>query len=411
MTRTTNRPLTICSEAFVRPRQLLESLRLAAFSPAPLWGGVFSGLLLILAAAQAQAAPSPIDTQFSPRQVLLNLPELSAKPAVKPADPALAADQVQGYLEQARQHSDPRFLGYAQKILADWPADRMTDRLLVLRATLRQSLHEFGPARDDLNRVLAGDASRGNRIQALLTLANLEIVQGRYPQARGLCDELRTVYPGLIAASCQAQVRARTGEPEEAYQGLATAMAETTDSPAAQAWAQGTLAELATQLERPDTEAHWQRALQMAPSDLYLRHQYSHWLLQTGDNRKVLALTEGHEAVDSLAVLRAIALQRLQHPDADALVTSLDQRFAEARWRGTLLHQRDYARFLLDVREDAHAATEQALANWRDQREPLDTELLLRSALAAGNSEALAEARDWLGQHQQRDARYPEMTP
>lgn len=411
MIRTTSRHLTICSEVLLRLRRYPENLRLADFFPTPRRGGGFSALLLMLAAVAAQGAPAPIETDFSPRQVLLHLPDVSAPAADRAGDPAAAADQVQGYLEQARRNGDPRFLGYAQKLLADWPADRMTDRLRVLRATLRQSLHQFDQARSDLDRVLAGDGSRTNRIQALLTLANLEVVQGNYARAGNLCESLQDAYPGLIAASCLAQVRARNGDAEGAYNTLAAAMANTRADATSLSWAQGTLAELAVQLDRPDAEAHLRRALQLAPDDLYQRDLYADWLLSEGDNRGALALTDGYEEVDSLAVLRAIALQRLDHPAAEALIANLEQRFAEARWRGTLLHQRDYARFLLDVQGDAEAARAHAAANWQSQREPLDTRLLLRAAVAAGDNEMLAQTRAWLSQQRQRDARYPEATP
>ena len=411
MTRTTNRPSTSCSEALVRPRQRLESLRLAAFSLAPSRGGVFRVLLLSLAAVTAQAAPTPIEIDFSPRQVLLSLPDLPAPAAAGAGDPATMADQVQAYLEQARRDGDPRFLGYAQKRLANWPADRMTDRLLVLRATLRQSLHQFDQARADLDRVLAGDASRANRIQALLTLANLEIVQGNYGRAGDLCGRLQEVYPVLIAASCQAQVRARSGDANAAFQTLEAVMASSHADATARAWVLGTLAELAIQLDRRDAEKYLRRALQSAPGDLYLRGLYADWLLSQDDHEGTLAVTAGFDSVDSLAVLRAIALQRLDHPDAEALISNLAQRFAEARWRGTLLHQRDYARFLLDVRGDAEAAKVHAAANWQSQREPLDTRLLMRAAIAAGDNEVLAQTRAWLSQQQQRDARYPETKP
>lgn len=411
MTRTTNRPLTICSEALVRLRQRPGSLPLAALFPAPLWGGVFSGLLLSLAAVHAQAAPAPIDTDFSPGQVLLTLPDMPAPVAGNTDDPSLLADQVQQYLEQSRREGDPRFLGYAQDRLVAWPEDRMTNRLLILRATLQQSLHQFDQARQDLEQVLAGTAGRADRVQALLTLANLETVQGNYAQAGAHCDRLQALYPGLIAASCQAQVRGRSGSAEAAFSALASDLAISAEPASARAWAQGTLAELAAQLDRPDTRAHWQQALELAPDDLYIRAQYADWLLIQGDHQGALALTEGYDRVDSLAVLRAVAMQRLGHPEADSLVADLDQRFAEARWRGTLLHQRDYARFLLDLRSEADAAVAQASANWQSQREPMDTRLLMQAALAAGDGETLERVQAWLKQHQQRDARYPEATP
>lgn len=400
MTRTTNRRSTNCSEAPIRSRH-----------PGSSQAGIVGGLLLGIGAALVQAAPAPITTDYAPGEILVTLPDMPAPIVDEGVRPEVLADQVQAFLEQARTNGDPRFLGYAQNLLANWPEDRMTDRLLVLRATLRQSLHQFGTARRDLEQVLAGPADRGTRLQALLTLANLEIVQGNYGIAAKHCNRLQALYPGLIAASCKAQVRSRRGQAEAAYEDLSKAMATGVHHPTAIAWAQGTLAELATQLGRPDIDQHWRRALEVAPGDLYLRGLYADWLLGQQNYRRALAVTKGYNDVDSLAVLRAIALTRLGAGEAEPLVARLEQRFAEARWRGTLLHQRDYARFLLDIGNDADAALQQAIANWQSQREPLDTRLLLRAAMAAGDQATLARTRSWLDQHGQRDASYPETRP
>ena len=87
----------------------------------------------------------------------------------------------------------------------------MTDRLLTLRATLDQSLHRFDSARKDLETVIARSNATPQKNQARLLLANLEIVQGNYEDARKQCAQLQQSYPGLIADSCTAQVDARTG--------------------------------------------------------------------------------------------------------------------------------------------------------------------------------------------------------
>ncbi|MFC6683266.1 hypothetical protein ACFQGA_01360 [Marinobacter koreensis] len=115
--------------------------------------------------------------------------------------------------------------------------------------------------------------------------------------------------------------------------------------------------------------------------------------------------------MDSLAVLRAIAMRRLDHPDAPTLVQRLRERFSEARWRGSMLHKRDYARFQLHVENDPELALEFALANWKTQREPPDTRLLLLAAREAGQTERSRPVRQWLASHHQTDARYPGDTP
>ncbi|MFC6683265.1 tetratricopeptide repeat protein [Marinobacter koreensis] len=95
----------------------------------------------------------------------------------------------------------------------------MTDELRVLRATLYQSQHKFDKARTDLRTVIQ-QGYGPQRLQALLTLANVQTVQGRYDQARTACQQLQQAMPGLISQSCLALVDARTGQAREAYQTL-----------------------------------------------------------------------------------------------------------------------------------------------------------------------------------------------
>ncbi|WP_235937721.1 hypothetical protein [Marinobacter caseinilyticus] len=393
-----------------RCRQPALCLRLAAFFPA-LWGRVFCGLLTLMSVGVADASPAPIQTQFSDTQVLVSLPNL-ASPALAPSQTEdQLATKVRDFLQQARSEGDPRYLGYAQRALERWPETQMTDRLRVLRATLWQSLHRFDEARADLAQVLATGNVNANTIQATLTLANLELVQGHYEAARRACGQLQQHYPGLLALNCQAQVSARTGQALEAYDSLTAAKDNASRLSATdRSWTEGTLGDLAAQLGRPEAELHWRRTLRIAPDDLYVRAQLADWLINQQRFEETLALTEGYEAVDSLAVLRAIALNRAGHDHADDLTMRLRERFAEARWRGNLLHQRDYARFLLDVEGEVSDALTFARQNWQAQREPMDTRLLLRAARANDDNDLLRVTRQWLAQANQQDARFSEDT-
>lgn len=410
MTRTTNGRSTTCFESSGLCRQPVSEPGLTALHPAPR-RRVFSIAVLMTALAMesVMAAPAAIETDFDDQEILITLPSGAQTPDNPPQTARDAADRVQAYLTEARSLGDPRYLGYAQALLNSWPQERMTDRLHILSATLDQSLHRFDAARQQLTQVIQQSDDRSQTVQASLTLANLELVQGRYTPALDQCNQLATVFPGLIAGSCLAQVEARTGNPQTAYDTLLTLTnrasgADTTSL----LWAEGTLADIAAQLGLAAAEQHWRRVLVLAPDDIYSRAQLADWLLNTGDPKAVIALTEQYEQVDSLAVIRAIAMKQLDHADADRLTAMLDERFAEARWRGNLLHQRDLARYALDVEGDNQTALSYARENWQDQREPLDTRLLLRAAEAAGDDAAITEVRAWLQRHNQTDARYPE---
>lgn len=381
-------------------------------APRPtLRGGVFSLFLAIaLTAAEVFAAMPPVES-VPQDDVLLRLQNIPTRTQATTESAEALATRIQDHLQQARTSGDPRFLGYAQSALLQWPEDALTPRLRVLRGSLRQSLHQFDAAEDDLRTVTGSDAPARLRSQAWLILANMSLAQGQYDEARRACRALTASYPGLIAASCQAQVDARTGQAKTAYQTLWQRVDDTRTQrdPVSLAWAEGTLADIAAQLGKPEAEQHWQAVLARHSDDLYSRTQYADWLIRHDRPQDALALTEGYEQVDSLAVLRAVALDQQGVGDA-TLVDRLDERFAEAQWRGDLLHKRELARFLLDVEGQPETAFEYAWTNWQTQREPADTRLVLRAAQAAGKTEAAQDVRQWLKQHQQDDQRYPEAT-
>lgn len=367
-------------------------------------------IMLLGFATYSHAAPPSIET-IPEDQVLIELPGVSTRQnTTNNETPEQAAERIQGFLQQARGSGDPRFLGYAQRALTDWPDTRITPRLLMLRASLNQSLHQFDDARADLDKVINHKAKPTLKAQAWLILANLETVQGRYDHARVACTELESRHTGLIAASCHALVKARTGRSDEAYESL-NAMTRDTRSHVDRtslAWAQGTLADIATQRDLPDAKARWQKALALDPDDLYIRAAYADWLIQHQRPGDALQLTEGYERVDNLAVLRAIALTQLSDDRLPALKANLEQRFDEARWRGNLLHKRDLARFLLDVEKDPDTAFTYAWKNWQTQREPADTALILRASAAANKPDVRQTVTQWLESKHQQDARYPE---
>lgn len=389
-------------------RRPLVNLKPARTFPA-LRGGAFCTCLWLLGGVcgNAFASPGPIETDFSNTDILVELPEPALAAPAPPTSPEQLATIIRTQITQARSTGDPRFLGYAEGLLQQW-SGQMTDRLRVLRANLAQSQHRFEAARSDLDTVITRSTDRQQTSQALLLLANLETVTGNYETARMHCRAFQKRYPGLIADSCLAQVTARMGDPEQAYKTLQRRLEKAGGDTGGKLWAQGTLGDIAAQLGSAAAADHWHAVLQASPDDLYIRAQLADWYLNRDQADRTLALTEGYEQVDSLAVIRAIAMARSGHPEAATLAASLRERFAEAKWRGNLLHQRDMARFQLDIEGDSQAALTLATSNWRDQREPLDTRLLLRAAHAAKAEQSARKVRAWLDQQGQTDARYPE---
>ncbi|PAV25130.1 hypothetical protein CF392_12600 [Tamilnaduibacter salinus] len=364
------------------------------------------GLVLLSTATQAQPA---IDTQIRDDAVLTTLPNQLRLDV--PVGPEALARHVQTLLQRARTTGDPRYLGYAEQALKSRPETDWTPRLHVLKATLDQSLHRFDAATKRLDRVVeTSSTSDPIAAQAWLTLATVETTQGHYTAARAACDGLSSHRGGLMSRTCHARIEALTGNAESAYQSLGELLkqGDMVGTGTGRQWARAIRAEIATQIGHPRTDEHWRMLLNESPDDLTSRTAYADWLLRQGRPSEVLVLTDGYESVESLAVLRAVAFERLPGRSDPALVERLRQGLKEAQWRGSGQHHRTLARFLLEVEQQPQEALTHARKNWDNQREPIDTAILIDAAETVGATETIDDVQQWLRQHQQTDVRFSE---
>jgi Tfp pilus assembly protein PilF len=370
----------------------------------------------LLAAAMAMAPPAPSAAGAAPftpafeAEVLERLPAGTAarrreREALRaaPGDLGRAVRLARRYIDAARAESDPRWLGRAEAALAPWwRAADAPAQVLVLRATIRQSRHEFDAALADLAAALqvAPDDA-----QAWLTRAVILQVRGDYPEALRSCAPLGRLSSEIAHAACLAQVRGVTGEARPAYAALDRALTRALrPTPAERAWALGLLAELGERLgEAALAERHYREALGLG-RDPYLLGAYADFLLDTGRPGDAAALLEG-ETADALLLRLAIAQRALGAPSAEGHVAALRERFAASRRRGDAAHRREEARFELEIEGRPQRALELAREGFREQREPADARLLLAASLAAGDPEAARPALSWLTRTGHQDPR------
>jgi len=329
---------------------------------------------------------------------LAQLKRMRAAAAQSPGDLALASAVARRSIEASRQTSDPRFLGYAQAALATWwSAADAPVQALVLRATIKQSRHDFHGALADLDRLLA---ARPGDAQALLTRASVLTVQGRYAEAERDCAKLARRAPPLVVAACAAGPASVSGRAEAAQRDLAQALADSPDADTGvRAWASTILAEIAARRgDREAAEAHLRAVLAIDPRDAYARGAYADLLLDAGRPREAAALVASETRHDALLLRLVLAEARLPEAAAEykAHRAELTARFHAARLRGDALHAREESRFRLAIDRDVRAAVELARANWDVQREPADLRVLADAALAADDKAALATATEWI---------------
>jgi tetratricopeptide (TPR) repeat protein len=311
-----------------------------------------------------------------------------------PGDLGLAADLARHYIRLNRAEGDPRYLGRAQTALASWwDQSRPPVEALVLRAILKQSLHDFRGALDDLDesvRLAPGNA------QAWLTRATVLTVLGEYERARPCCLALVRMVPELTVVTASASIAGLTGQAERSCELLQSALDRNTSAPAGeQVWALTVCGENYTRLGRvAEAERCFQRALGFGERDVYLLGALGDLLLDTGRPREARDLLQREERVDALLLRLALAERALSRRPSclDAHVRTLRDQFAGARLRGDSVHRREEARFMLHLLHEPAAALELAKANWEVQREPADVRILLEAALAAHNPVAAIAA-------------------
>jgi hypothetical protein len=299
-------------------------------------------------------------------------------------------------IRRARTESDPRYLGQAEAALAPWLSESPPPvTILVLRANIRQSLHQFANARADLEQVVAREP--GNA-QAWLTLATVAQVTGDIATARTSCSKLTTLIAPPVHAACVAAIDGNSGRAKDAAASIARSLQL---SPGinrdVRAWIVTLQAELAERSgQNLNAEKFYRQALALDKRDAYTVAAYADFLLDQNRAPEVLRLIPAETDTDILLLRRVIAATSLKRVDASAMVDKLTARYDAARARGDQLHLREEARFLLHVRRQSAEALKLALRNWQVQKEPADLRILLEAANAAKQRAEAQIALAWI---------------
>lgn len=380
------------------------------------------GLFVVICATSALASPH-IPT--SDTEVLEHLPSrtgfasprttraLHALVSKDPNNLDLALRLAQIHVARGRADSDPRQLGRAQAVLAPWWNEKEPPiPVLVLRATIEQSIHEFKNALSDLQQAITRDPANA---QAWLTLAIVQQVTGDLAGATESCRRVSELSQSLVSVACKASIDGVSGNASVAYAALdrAVAMAQTgrTESIAVRTWAITMQAELAERLGRSDAaDRLYRTSLALDASDAYTIAAYSDFLIDTNRSHEVLGLIVADTPVDTLLLRYAQAAARTRAPDASSSAKDLADRFAASRERGDRVHLREEARFTLEIEKSAQPALQLALDNWAIQKGPIDARIVLEAALAANQPQAASNVIQWVRASGLEDARITQLT-
>ncbi len=362
--------------------------------------------VFIFVAAVTPATGAPFIPE-SYNQVLEHLPFRPNDPAMRevralrdglknePDNLPLAVRLARAYLELGRVTGDPRYAGYAQAALTPWwDLKQPPQEILVLRATLRQRVHQFDSALADLGAVLVANPRNA---QARLTRATVLQVQGDYGAAREECLALQNLTQELVWIGCLTSVKGATGKLRDSYVQLRAALnRQIYVEPGVRSWVLTSLAEMAARAGiTEDAQAHFREALAL-DADSYLLGAYADFQLDHGQPQEVVALLQDKTRADPLLLRYALALKAEHSKELLPQVEQLRDRFEASRLRGERVHLREEARFTLHLLNDPKAALKLAQENWQVQKELADVRILLESALAAHDAASVETARGWL---------------
>lgn len=309
-----------------------------------------------------------------------------------PGDPLPATRLAGRYYELAIARGDPRYVGYAEAVMAPFAGNR-TAAVLAVRGQLRQYRHDFDGALEDFAGALEADPQFAS---AHAWRGAIYLVQANYAAAGKECDALRVLDRATLYGGCIGLVRAYGGQLEAGYAALQRALNETRDA-GNRLWLLTRLGEVAAWRGQPETaERHYRAALALGIDDGYLLAAWSDFLLDQQRPAEVVKWLASWEASDGLLLRLALARTALGQPAAKAHVQALADRFAAAKARGDTIHRAEEARYRLHLAGNAAAALAVAAANYQVQREPRDARVLLEAAVAAQDAGAAQPVRDWL---------------
>jgi len=365
-------------------------------------------LVLLLASSPAAAQRPPLVVPDDPNLVLEVLPPgytgLSA-PAL-PGDAQLP--RIQQMLDAAARTGDTRLSTRAQALLERIEPDKVDADVLRARAFSAQHRHDFDLSRELLTQVLRRDPSDGG---ALLSRAQVNIVQGDMTKARSDCATLVLRVDAGLGTICTAALQLRLGDYPSAARLADRWIAGSDASASMQRFVLMMRGDIASRMGATDATRFYQRALALDQQDVRTRLAFARHLRRIGQPREAIAVLRSAAASDTVLLQRTLAAREAGLPDAKQWADQLAKSFELARQTGTDTELRDEAEYFLVVRQNPERGLQLALENFRTQRDLEDEELLERAAKAMRRPEALQTLRDWRKSQQMPAAHARENQP
>lgn len=367
----------------------------------------FAGHTALMAAPRVPTDPAEVLERLPMRPGDATARELASLRAAvsraakeSPGDPIPATKLAERYFDLALARGDPRYVGYADAVIAPFAASRLP-AVLSMRGQLRQYRHDFDGALNDFAQALSTDPQFA---AAHSWRGAIFLVRADYGAAKTECDALQALGRTTLHGVCMGLTLAYSGQSEAGFAVLQRALTSTDDA-GTRLWLLTRMGEVAAWRGEPaKAEKFYREALSLGIDDVYLLAAWSDFLLDQQRPADVVKWLANWESSDSLLLRLALAETALKLAPAAVHVQALGDRFAAARARGDTTHRAEEARFELQLANNPAAALAVARANYQVQREPRDARVLLEAAIAAKDAAAAQPVRDWLQSSSFEDA-------
>ena len=354
-------------------------------------------------------AELPADVVELAAQVRVSTSNVST---LKIFDPQQQALQIMDAYRLASSSSSARAYGHTLSLIRSWPSEiELPPILRLIKADVLQHNHGFDQALQELDVVLARDPSN---LLALQMKSQVHLVTGDYASVQHVCSSLAALGHGMSASNCQAQLDGVTGAARPALALVESLLQSQAVNSNDALELTTTAASLAHRLgEHSLAEHYYTSALRIDPDSTYLLINYADWLLERGRANEAATLLARESGNTNKLELRIVYIQALVETGASEAageyLTEIGETIAVISRRAEERPSKLLARYYLTISHDYDSAHREALRNWQVQKEPGDSLLLARSAVAAEREDSLKTLLSWYHETGQEDYRLKEL--
>lgn len=378
------------------------------------WGGIsLSPLLLLLAVGAHAGTPSTtIKAENTDDEVIAHVPsskdlETTLLKSMQrymrrhPDDLGTAIDLAGRYILKGKRESDTRYLGYAAALLKKWlDMENTPTEVTLLDAEIKQYNHDFSGALKSLSKI---SSATQHYPTAALMAANIHQIQGRFKAASAACEALGTRM-SHISEICALSLASLTGNLEVARNNLRELVTANSYQPEIATWALGKLVDMSVRSGRVQEAFYYAGFMdERLAKAAFHRAQFADVLFLVNRPKDVLELISEEDQSDALIIRRLRAKKSLNQEWRSEQSERLERMFSVLSKRGKNPHAREAAYYYLYLAELPQKALAAALENWSEQKEPIDTRLLLEAAKQSNNLDAADHVVAWIIENRYQD--------